>query len=143
MDRTTRCLSDETVALLERLVQHISQQVPSAESEDTPSRSRRRQEPDEALLTQKRRCGDNTLQNNDCTASGYISPLFAALSIKSTPPAKRPHRLVVRTSRCGRDNPGSTPGVVIFHLNTPNPVSRTGRIVNLITSSLSLSKRGL
>ena len=24
---------------------------------------------------------------------------------------KRPHRLVVRTSRCGRDNPGSTPGV--------------------------------
>ena len=28
--------------------------------------------------------------------------------------AKRPHRLVVRTSRCGRDNPGLTPGVVIF-----------------------------
>ena len=27
---------------------------------------------------------------------------------------QRPHRLVVRTSRCGRDNPGSTPGVVIF-----------------------------
>jgi hypothetical protein len=26
---------------------------------------------------------------------------------------QRPHRLVVRTSRCGRDNPGSTPGVVI------------------------------
>ena len=26
----------------------------------------------------------------------------------------RPHRLVVRTSRCGRDNPGSTPGAVIF-----------------------------
>ena len=25
-----------------------------------------------------------------------------------------PHRLVVRTSRCGRDNPGSTPGVVIL-----------------------------
>ena len=24
---------------------------------------------------------------------------------------KRPHRLVVRTSRCGRDNPGSAPGV--------------------------------
>ena len=24
-----------------------------------------------------------------------------------------PYRLVVRTSRCGRDNPGSTPGVVI------------------------------
>ena len=27
-------------------------------------------------------------------------------------PINRPHRLVVRTSRCGRDNPGSTPGVV-------------------------------
>ena len=26
---------------------------------------------------------------------------------------QRPHRLVVRTSRCGRDNPGSTPGVVM------------------------------
>ena len=26
----------------------------------------------------------------------------------------RPHRLVVRTSRCGRDNPGSTPGEVSF-----------------------------
>ena len=25
-----------------------------------------------------------------------------------------PHRLVVRTSRCGRDNPGSNPGVDIF-----------------------------
>ena len=28
-----------------------------------------------------------------------------------------PHRLVVRTSRCGRDNPGSTPGV--DNLNSP------------------------
>ena len=27
---------------------------------------------------------------------------------------RRPHRLVVRTSRCGRDNPGSTPGVDIL-----------------------------
>ena len=25
-------------------------------------------------------------------------------------PAQGPYRLVVRTSRCGRDNPGSTPG---------------------------------
>ena len=25
-----------------------------------------------------------------------------------------PYRLVVRTSRCGRDNPGSTPGEDIF-----------------------------
>ena len=35
-------------------------------------------------------------------------------SSKSTSAAKRPHRLVVRTSRCGRDNPGSALGVVIF-----------------------------
>ena len=27
--------------------------------------------------------------------------------------ANTPHRLVVRTSRCGRDNPGSTPGAVM------------------------------
>ena len=31
-------------------------------------------------------------------------------------PINRPHRLVVRTSRCGRDNPGSTPGVVILFM---------------------------
>jgi hypothetical protein len=30
--------------------------------------------------------------------------------------ASWPHRLVVRTSRRGRDNPGSTPGVVIFDI---------------------------
>ena len=30
-----------------------------------------------------------------------------------------PHRLVVRTSRCGRDNPGSTPGVDILCLRAP------------------------
>jgi hypothetical protein len=29
-----------------------------------------------------------------------------------------PHRLVVRTSSCGRDNPGSTPGVDIFEIST-------------------------
>ena len=31
----------------------------------------------------------------------------------------RPHRLVVRTSRCGRDNPGSTPGAVILNGTAP------------------------
>ena len=30
------------------------------------------------------------------------------------PVPKRPHRLVVTTSRCGRDNPGSNPGEDIF-----------------------------
>ena len=34
---------------------------------------------------------------------------------RSTPKHdNRLHRLVVRTSRCGRDNPGSTPGVDMF-----------------------------
>ena len=32
--------------------------------------------------------------------------------------ASGPHRLVVRTSRCGRDNPGSTPGEDIFSLSS-------------------------
>ena len=32
--------------------------------------------------------------------------------------AKSPYGLVVRTSRCGRDNPGSTPGVVILRCVT-------------------------
>ena len=31
-----------------------------------------------------------------------------------------PHRLVVRTSRCGRDNPGSTPGEDIFAIFLSN-----------------------
>ena len=30
--------------------------------------------------------------------------------VQSQPHAQSPYRLVVRTSRCGRDNPGSTPG---------------------------------
>ena len=35
-----------------------------------------------------------------------------------------PHRLVVRTSRCGRDNPGSTPGVDIFeHVGISNTMN--------------------
>ena len=41
--------------------------------------------------------------------------------------AKRPHRLAVRTSRCGRDNPGLTPGVVIFILYIPTTSSEQGR----------------
>ena len=38
--------------------------------------------------------------------------------VQSQPHAQSPHRLVVRTSRRGRDNPGSTPGedmYAIFH----------------------------
>ena len=30
--------------------------------------------------------------------------------MQSQPHGQGPYRLVVRTSRCGRDNPGSTPG---------------------------------
>lgn len=33
---------------------------------------------------------------------------------------RSPHRLVVRTSRCGRDNPGSTPGVDILFSKVSN-----------------------
>ena len=52
-------------------------------------------------------------------ASCPTSPLRALVeslaSLNSTGPTPSPHRLVVRTSRCGRDNPGSTPGVDSFH----------------------------
>ena len=40
--------------------------------------------------------------------------LHAAAKPSSRLCAHGPHRLVVRTSRCGRDNPGSTPGVDIW-----------------------------
>ena len=39
---------------------------------------------------------------------------------KRTENAQGPHRLVVRTSRCGRDNSGSTPGVDILRSNAEN-----------------------
>ena len=42
-------------------------------------------------------------------ALGQVGPLSC---ISASP--QGPHRLVVRTSRCGRDNPGSTPGVDNF-----------------------------
>ena len=43
--------------------------------------------------------------------------VFRLLNIaKATEGIRRPHRLVVRTSRCGRDNPGSTPGVDIVNV---------------------------
>ena len=47
-----------------------------------------------------------------------------------------PHRLVVRTSRCGRDNPGSTPGVDIFlprnqHIHEA-PTRRCHELVHLL-----------
>ena len=40
-----------------------------------------------------------------CSSKSGVSMLEGAAH-------KAPHRLVVRTSRCGRDNPGSTPGAV-------------------------------
>ena len=54
-------------------------------------------------------------------------------------PINRPHRLVVRTSRCGRDNPGSTPGVVNFTCAPsasidhamPRPVDTTTHYYNM------------
>ena len=43
--------------------------------------------------------------------AGSFQVSFGILHLYSA--GKRPHRLVVRTSRRGRDNPGSTPGVDI------------------------------
>ena len=44
----------------------------------------------------------------DCLALRWI--VVGCLCLR----CRRPHRLVVRTSRRGRDNPGSTPGAVII-----------------------------
>ena len=41
----------------------------------------------------------------------------ASTNIDERRNCRGPHRLVVRTSRCGRDNPGSTPGVDILEQN--------------------------
>ena len=41
----------------------------------------------------------------------WYTPLSTDLGNYFTQVLQGPHRLVVRTSRCGRDNPGSTPGV--------------------------------
>ena len=41
----------------------------------------------------------------------YLSPLPAGDHFCRSCSTSSPHRLVVRTSRCGRDNPGSNPGV--------------------------------
>ena len=37
------------------------------------------------------------------------------ICVQSQPPAQGPYRLVVRTSRCGCDNPGSTPGEDMYY----------------------------
>ena len=57
-----------------------------------------------------------------CTASHiplYPCNIHIALRIKS------PYRLVVRTSRCGRDNPGSTPGEDMIVLSAHTHVCNT------------------
>ena len=54
------------------------------------------------------------------------------LDCRCTIVAKRPHRLVVRTSRCGRDSPGSTPGVVNF---LPTSYTKCHKQVRLLVSS--------
>ena len=41
----------------------------------------------------------------------YLTKLARFLQLEQSP-----YRLVVRTSRCGRDNPGSTPGEDILKL---------------------------
>ena len=44
----------------------------------------------------------------------YILHTTGLLNLNLQGQRPRPHRLVARTSRCGRDNPGSTPGVDRF-----------------------------
>ncbi len=43
-----------------------------------------------------------------------VSPRLRVAGVLQWRSPQGPHRLVVRTSRCGRDNPGSTPGVDIL-----------------------------
>jgi hypothetical protein len=57
------------------------------------------------------------LRRGGLRCGGCGTPLAPILRRCAQPPSasqQGPHRLVVRTSRCGRDNPGSTPGVDIF-----------------------------
>ena len=75
-------------------------------------------------------------------ASCPTSPLRALVkslaSLNSTGPTPSPHRLVVRTSRCGRDNPGSTPGVDIFHSDSYGAMTRMQIIAGLALSARKL-----
>ena len=51
----------------------------------------------------------------DRGSRGMLCSLYC---LQSQPPAQGPYRLVVRTPRCGCDNPGSTPGegmYAMFH----------------------------
>ena len=43
-----------------------------------------------------------------------VSPRLRVARVLQWRSPQGPHRQVVRTSRCGRDNPGSTPGVDIL-----------------------------
>ena len=43
---------------------------------------------------------------------GFLNLQIAGFENESTIRRYRPYRLAVRTSRCGRDNPGSNPGMV-------------------------------
>ena len=76
-------------------------------------------------------------------ASCLTSPLRALLKNlprpNSTGPTPSPHRLVVRTSRCGRDNPGSTPGVDIFHSDAYAARTRMQIIAGLALSARKLA----
>ena len=68
MNRTSRMLQDETIALLDTLVVNMGDTIQAQEvDEDTasPSRSRQRQDSVEVLPTQKRRCGDGSQERID------------------------------------------------------------------------------
>ena len=63
-----------------------------------------------------------------CILGGSVNldGLVDRVIVHRTTADRGPHRLVVRTSRRGRDNPGSTPGVVkSFMPSTPAASSMT------------------
>ena len=82
---------------------------------------------------------------SDCARSQETSRracLGAATSARAssnfTRPTPSPHRLVVRTSRCGRDNPGSTPGVDIFLSQAYGAMARVQVVARLALGARKL-----
>ena len=59
-----------------------------------------------------------TLNTCPGTSLCIFRPVDVTLGLRG----KSPYRLVVRTSRCGRDNPGSTPGEDILSTRHPNVI---------------------
>ena len=69
-------------------------------------------------------CADGRALSQDCQTKDeerYVDSLYLwKVWVQSQAHTQGPFHLVVRTSRCGRDNPGSTPGedMYFIHANT-------------------------